>query len=281
MHAEKQVSDPTREFVRYHRPAGFDGLELLSAHYYAHEFAPHVHEGYCIGLIERGGERFRCRGIEHHAPVGTLAIVNPDEVHTGRRAGDEGWSYRVFYPDPALIRCLVESMAGWQGGTPYFPEAVVHDPAMVAPLRALHAALTGEAGQLERESRWYEAMGLLLRRHARGLRVRQPAGGERQAVKVVQDILRARHGDGLGLNDLAQAVGLSPWHLNRVFRREVGLPPHAYQNQLRLARARTLLRGELPLAEVAACVGYADQAHLTRQFKRTFGVTPGQYRAAA
>lgn len=271
---------PIREFVHYHRPAEFAGLELLNAHYYAHEFAPHVHEGYCIALIEAGAERFRYRGAEHCAGVGTLAIVNPDEVHTGSRAADEGWRYRVFYPDQALIRRICESMDGWQGGTPFFPQAVVNDPAMVQPLRELHLALSGGASLLERESRWYAAMGLLLRRHARGLARPEAHWQGRDAVARAQAILRERHADNLGLEALAAEVGLSPWHLNRVFRERLGLPPHAYQNQLRLARAKNLLAGRLPLAEVAVQLGYADQAHFGRQFKRAFGITPGQYRLA-
>ncbi|MEH6461279.1 helix-turn-helix transcriptional regulator [Chitinimonas sp. JJ19] len=274
------ANDPTAEYVRFHRPAQFDGLELLTAHYFDHSFAPHVHEGYCIALIEQGAERFRCRGTEHCAGVGTLAIVNPDEVHTGRRAGEEGWSYKVFYPDPDLIRRLCVDMGNWQGGTPFFPEAVVDDASLVMPMRQLHQALTGPASQLEREGRWHEAMGLLLRRHARGLA--QPLGGygERAAVSRVQALLRERHADNPGLQELADAVGLSPWHLNRVFRQQVGLPPHAYQTQVRLARAKTLLRGGQSLSDISHALGYADQPHFGRQFKRAFGVTPGQYRQA-
>ncbi|HYM70106.1 MAG TPA: helix-turn-helix transcriptional regulator, partial [bacterium] len=70
-------------------------------------------------------------------------------------------------------------------------------------------------------------------------------------------------------------------HLCRTFHREVGLPPHAYQTQVRVERARSLLRNGVPIAEAAAAVGFYDQAHLTRQFKRVIGVTPGQYVGAA
>ncbi|GAB3245496.1 AraC family transcriptional regulator [Chitinimonas naiadis] len=240
-----------------------------------------MHEGYCIALIEQGAERFRYRGVEHHAPVGTLAVVNPDEVHTGSRAADEGWSYRVFYPDPGLVKSICESMDSWQGGTPYFTEAVINDPDLIVPLRGLHYALSHEVSALEREARWFDVMGTLLLRHAHGHRLRQHIAPERGAVQQVQAALQARYADSPSLIELAAGVGLSPWHLNRVFREQVGLPPHAYLKQVRLSRAKTLLRGGQPLVELAGQLGFADQAHFSRQFKQAFGVTPGQYRQAA
>lgn len=271
--------DFQREFAHLHRPAGFDGLELLTAHYHAHAFAPHVHEGYCIALIEQGAERFRYRGVEHCAGVGDLAIVNPDEAHTGRRATDDGWSYRVFYPNAAVLDTLAAEMGIIGNGTLFFREAVINDVQLVVPLRELHRSLVEKASRLEQESRWREAFGALLLRHASIAPPGKGPGQELQSVARAREILQAQFAENPGLTELAAEVGLSPWHLNRVFRRVIGLPPHAYQNQLRLNRAKTLLRGELALADVAASVGFADQAHFTRQFKKAFGVTPGKYRA--
>jgi AraC-like DNA-binding protein len=70
---------------------------------------------------------------------------------------------------------------------------------------------------------------------------------------------------------------MSPFALLRAFRAETGLPPHAYLNQLRVRLARRLLDDGLAPAVVAAEAGFADQAHLTRHFKRVVGVPPGAY----
>lgn len=272
--------DPAREFAHYHRPEDFRGLELLTARFLDFEFLPHVHEGYVVALIESGAERFRYRGAEHVAPLGTLAVVNPDEVHTGRRAADSGWSYRVFYPSFDLIRELAEDMGGWSGGTPFFPEAVVDDPRLVQPLRALHLALAAPSTALERESRWLDVMGVLLRRHARGMNRRSPGSGG-DAVARVRELLREQLDGQVSLGRLAAESGLSTWHLNRMFRQRYGLPPHAYHLQLRLARARLWLQTPMPIAEISARLGFADQAHLSRLFKRMSGLSPAAYRRAA
>ncbi len=93
-------------------------------------------------------------------------------------------------------------------------------------------------------------------------------------------LLRERWSDRISLADLAAFAGLSRFELVRRFRAQTGLTPFAYRTNLRIAHARTMLaRGEPP-AEVALACGFADQAHLTRMFRRAVGVTPALYARA-
>jgi AraC-like DNA-binding protein len=117
----------------------------------------------------------------------------------------------------------------------------------------------------------------------------EPAAAEElQAVATqVPAVRRARrYVDGLPraaqlcLTDLAEVAGLSRYHLSRIFRKAVGVSPYAYFEQIRVARAREMLHDGLPVAVAAFGVGYADQSHFTRHFKRRFAVTPGQYARA-
>jgi AraC family transcriptional regulator len=85
----------------------------------------------------------------------------------------------------------------------------------------------------------------------------------------------------LSLTDIAGAVHLSSFHLARLFKQSLGVSPHQYLIQLRVNSARWLLSagsGERSLAEVASAVGFADQSHLARHFKRVTGLTPRQFR---
>ncbi len=83
--------------------------------------------------------------------------------------------------------------------------------------------------------------------------------------------------ENVTLERLAEIAYLSPYHLNRIFSQTVGLPPHKYKIQRQVKQARSLLLQGMPLKQVAAETGFADQSHLTRQFKRLMQVTPGQY----
>jgi AraC family transcriptional regulator len=123
------------------------------------------------------------------------------------------------------------------------------------------------------------ALGHLLVRYA-GIEQHHPArvrGGlsgaaKRRVLELIDVALDAR----LTVETLAREIGLSPAHFARAFRESLGRPPHQYLLGLRLERARRLLETtQASLSEIAQRVGFADQAHLTRLFKRTFGITPG------
>lgn len=85
----------------------------------------------------------------------------------------------------------------------------------------------------------------------------------------------------VSLEALAAHAGMSRFHLLRRFRDRYGHPPHAYHLRLRTARARELLAAGAPIPEAAARCGFADASHLTRWFKRVYGITPGRFRNAA
>jgi AraC-like DNA-binding protein len=97
------------------------------------------------------------------------------------------------------------------------------------------------------------------------------------AIGTLRDLLADRLADPPSLDDLARELGMNPFALVRSFRAETGLPPHAYVNHLRVRLARQLLDSGVAPADVAARAGFADQAHLTRHFKRVVGVPPRSY----
>jgi AraC family transcriptional regulator len=87
--------------------------------------------------------------------------------------------------------------------------------------------------------------------------------------------------DGVGgLRELAEAAGVHPGHLTRAFRAHFGCPPSAFLRWRRLVAARRrIATSDEPLAAVAHACGFADQPHMTRWFRRAFGVTPARLRA--
>jgi AraC family transcriptional regulator len=95
-----------------------------------------------------------------------------------------------------------------------------------------------------------------------------------------EELLRARIGEPVGLGELAEAVGVHPTHLARVFRARHGVSVGEYGRRVRLAwAAREIARGDVPIAVVATHAGFSDQSHFTRLFKRHVGLTPARYRA--
>lgn len=108
-----------------------------------------------------------------------------------------------------------------------------------------------------------------------------PVRRDRPLAHRLRDLLDARVADGVTLPEAARVLGAHPTHLVRAFGGEFGIPPHRYLTGRRLDRARRLLlAGERP-ADVAAVVGFHDQSHLTRHFRRLLGVTPAAYARSA
>lgn len=108
---------------------------------------------------------------------------------------------------------------------------------------------------------------------------RRHGGLAAAALKQVTDYIEAHLAEELALADLATLAGLSAHHFGQAFKRTTGLPPHQYVIHCRVGRARELLRDPaLTVAEVAVAVGFSNQSHLTRHFRRLTGTTPARFR---
>ncbi|CAI8843056.1 AraC family transcriptional regulator [Pseudomonas sp. IT-196MI5] len=267
------------ESIHFWQTAPLAGVELLSARYIDHRFAPHVHDGYVIGMIMAGAQRYRYRGAEHLAGSGTLVLINPDELHTGHKGTEDGWLYRAFYPDSGQITSLLAELELPTRHLPAFGATLYRDQDLVNGFCQLHRLLESPATALQQQTVWRELVLSLLQRHAAVPDAGKP-GKEHRAVSLAKELLQAQLAAPPSLEALAAAVNLSPFHFARVFRRATGMPPHTWLMQQRIARARAMLQsGCLPL-EVAMQLGFADQSHLSRQFKQVYGVGPGAYRSA-
>lgn len=247
-------------------------LDLLDARIARRHYAPHSHGEFAVGVCTEGVEAIDYRGERHYSVPGTIVVLEPGEPHTGGPAVASGFAYRVMYPDPALL-----SEATLR--SPHFRDAVIDDPELAEAFRLAHVALSEGAERLDTECRLSWLFGELVCRHAADLPVGAgEVGGGGRIATTVKARLAERMTCPPGLAEIAADLGLSRYQVVRAFRDDVGMPPYAWMAQHRVARARLLLeKGRRP-AEVASLVGFADQAHLTRWFRRVVGVTPGAYR---
>jgi AraC-like DNA-binding protein len=159
---------------------------------------------------------------------------------------------------------------------PVFTHAVIHDESLTDRLIRFHRAIADTSSSLAVESNLICALAHLIRRYADGRRPSSPGLSERSAVRIAREYIDAHYDVDVSLSDLATLVHLSPFYFARAFQKDVGLPPHAYLETVRIRRARELLLRGVPITDVSAAVGYSDQSHFTHRFKRLLGTTPGQ-----
>jgi len=254
--------------AEFKRPAHRPGIELYRAHIVRHAFEAHTHEGFGLGAIESGVERFRYRGSEHLAPPDSLVLMNADELHTGRAETAAGWRYRMVYIEPAVVQAVTGDR-GW-----HFSQAVGHDAPRARRVGRLLRQLWVADAPLAFDSLLFTLL-TELRVHAQVARSAPVEGALRFAPVV--EFMRAHLCETLTLERLAAVAGLSPFHFLRRFKATHHATPQQMLMALRLLDAKhRLAAGESP-AQAAAAVGLADQAHLTRSFARRYGVTPGLY----
>ena len=254
-------------------------LELLRAKHVTQSFPRHTHEQYAVGVIEQGALGYTYRGENVVAAAGDINLCIPGEAHTGQPAAAEGWTYRMFYLDAAVLREAASEVAGRARQLPFFQFGVVADVSLARQLRRLHLCLEErDAPLLEQETLLVGVLAQLISRHADDTPPLSQTGREPHAVTQVKHYLESHYAEDVSLSVLSNLTQLSRYHLIRVFGEAVGVPPYAYLRQVRVRHAKNLLASGYGLAEVAFLTGFSDQSHLTRWFKRLWGVTPGQYR---
>ncbi len=275
---ESGTGSRTQERVRIWQPPGLPGLQLMRATYITQTFPRHTHEGFGVGVIERGALGFFYRGENMIAPAGRINLVIPDEVHTGQAATDGGWTYRMFYFPADLLRQAALEMAGRPTALPFFTSGVIADGCLAGLIHRVHLQFEDPDTQLlERESLFLHMLVQLIARHAEAPPGLRPAGREHAGAGRAIDYLRANFHRDISIEQLAAVACLSPFHFIRVFSRHTGLPPHAWLMQLRVRKVQEMLWRGIPIVDAACQAGFTDQSHLNRVFKRLLGFTPGQF----
>lgn len=253
------------------------GLELLNAQYEKQHFSRHSHEGYTIGVIETGAQRFYRTGSNHIAPQNTIILVNADEVHNGHSATEGGWSYRAMYPLPEQLAQISNELYLPDYGAPYFPDAVISDPMLASQLRLVFNTLENSNNRLLRESLIYATLVKLIGKYAKSRPNINIKAKTQKQVLLIKEFLDDHPEIDVSLDELARLAALSPYHLIHSFQKQFGLPPHAYQIQSRLRLARKILKQGNSISNTAQICGFHDQSHFHRHFKKANGYTPGQY----
>ncbi len=237
-------------------------------------YARHTHEVYSLGLIVRGGQRwFSGRGMVE-ALVGDVIMSNPNEVHDGKPLGDDGRRWHMLNLEQSLIRHVLQQLDLGDPARYEFTSPVVSDARLSIMVRRLFELATVSNEDLEFDS----VLAGILR--SLGPAPRNALSGISATIAFARDRIDDDPCATLTLGELARIANLSPWQFLRSFARSTGMTPHAYQKQRRLDLSRRLIKQGRPLAEAAAMSGFADQSHMTRHFRATYGMTPAVWATA-
>jgi AraC-like DNA-binding protein len=247
-----------------------DGIERADVHLSSFAFEPHRHDTYAIGVTTAGVQTFGYRGANRICLPGQVHVLHPDELHDGAAGTTDGLRYRILYLAPELVRQAL-------GDRPLpFVAEPVHDPTpSIARLRSILCEIEDPIDELARSEIAATVADTLQSLRGRPAARRTPI--DLRAVETVRAYLTAHACEHISSETLERIAGTDRYTIARHFRRAFGTSPDRYRTLRRLGHARLGIERGTPLAEVAIETGFADQSHMTRQFKRTFGLTPARW----
>jgi AraC-like DNA-binding protein len=260
------------ESLNFMRPQTVPGTELLIANHSTHLFRV-FHETYTLCSCAQANAKWTYRGKEMSLGDHGNMLMEPGEMHCTKVAHKPA-NYKVLFISPTIVTDAAKELG--VPATPHLRYAGNDDPILFSTLyRFCIAVETGES-LLEQQSLFTACVRILLENAER----RPPKSdriNEHHAIERIKRCLRERYAESVGLDELVMLSGLSRFHLVRTFAKQIGVPPHAYQNNVRVNTACMLLKAGVSPASVATHVGFADQSHFTRHFKRIWGTTPSRY----
>lgn len=226
-----------------------------------------------ICLVDEGISEWRYRGKTMSSPPGSVRLKEPGETFRTLSV-KQASSMQLLRVSHEYVQTLLDP---WPSSRLYLTTFQFDAPHLFQRSSELFQVLKHSQNKLEQETHLAEGLSSILLHHL-ALQPKNVPVLSHPGVKKAREYIDAYFAEEITLEQLAQIAGLHPVYLSRVFRKEVGLPPHAYQNERRLLAALSMLEQGMSPVDTAVNVGFVDQSHLTRQFKRQIGLTPGAFR---
>ena len=209
--------------------------------------------------------------------TGNVAIYPSDVDYTLRWERES--EFLLLGLDPSLLAQTATDILGTET-VELLPLLATHDALIHSMALALKAELESSqtSGQMYAEAIAQTLAIHLLRNYSvqqQPLKVLTTYGLPKHKLHQVTDYINDCLDRDLSLSEMAKIVQMSPFHFARLFKQSTGLSPHQFVIRCRVERAKELLlHGERSIVDIATDVGFANQSHLTRHFKRLVGVTP-------
>ncbi len=263
--------------TRIWRSQYLKSIELVHSVSKGHSLPRHFHEELELSIRQGDGWQFNYRGTMHSVPSNTLVVTQPGEAHHADAMSDRDCTFRGLRVSVDLLQQVAIEVAGREIEVPFFPMPLIHDRDLNTQIVQVHQALEESISQLEQQTLVLDLLAQLILRCAGDPPSLAKLGEERQPVDRVRTYIEEHYNREISLEELAQVANLSSFHLNRSFRKAFGIPPHAYQIQVRILQAKRLLRKKWSIEKVAIETGFVSQSHFGSHFKRLIRVTPRQY----
>ncbi len=251
-------------------------FELRFTENSSERYKDHSHPELSIGAVTQGATIMHLQGADYLVPAGSLVVIGPDIVHSCNPEKDSR-SYLMAHFDADWCLALQREVLGEYPKLKLPKMPVINNTALFSRLVSLANQLKQPGFALNFSEQLTGFVADLLQLNAQSPETNTPIPPA--YIDAIKDLLSHSLGENITLQQLAAKVGYNPYHLLRSFKKNVGLTPHEYRLNVRIDRAKKLLKDGLPPAAVAAETGFVDQSHFHRTFRQFTAATPGQYQS--
>ncbi|MBV6622336.1 MAG: helix-turn-helix transcriptional regulator [Rivularia sp. (in: Bacteria)] len=237
----------------------------------------HFHEELEITLMQGSNWNFDYRGEKFTIPPFSFTLTQPGEAHQASLESRFNCKFYGLRVKTDLLQQLTKEIRGNCQGLPFFSTPVSSDKELSQLIFKFHMLVKDSSESiLKQQTLLLKIVEILILRYTQNSPTLKSIGKENQSIQRVKEYLNDNYATNISLEELARIANLSQFYLNRAFRKQVGIPPHKYQTQIRIQKAKTLLNN-LSISQVALKTGFSSQSHFGWHFKKVMGVTPKQY----
>ena len=233
-------------------------------------FAKHFHDTYTIGITHDGMFKSINSNKSSLAYQNSTRIINPEEVHCG---DSHAWKYTNFYPSTELLANLYEQMYG-EYKVPFFEKHIINDAPLFGLLLNFFRSVYDKKSPMEVEIALINALSYLIEHYTSYTQQNMMFCDKYSVAKTSVEYIHDNLYHDITLEELSAQTHLSKYHFLRVFKKSIGLTPHQYIIVERIQKAKELVLKGKSLSEVGLDVGFSDQSHFIRNFRKIYGYSP-------
>ena len=265
--------------VKFHRNPAVYGIEACLVEQSSHRFPKHSHDNlYAVSMMVSGGSSWDGRrGSNSIVEPGNIAVIPAGQMHSGEPLNGEAASYHMLYIDSDVFMKAAFDILENDTNMPRIQKNISGNRKLLQLFSAVfHNVASGE-DPLEADSYFSAFTAKLISEMCSEKIIEAGNAPGNLQLERAAECLASDLDQKISLDDAADAAGLSKYYLLRSFKARYGISPHLFRLQKRIDAARKLIQKGLTLSDVAVLTGFTDQSHLTNQFRKYTGATPGQY----
>ena len=253
------------------------GVEAISGQRIINEFRRHIHKTFIIGIVEQGIRTITHLDGDTRVSENEIFIINPGQVHSCSSENQSGHSYKILSISSQIMQSISSQISEKHEEIPYFKNVCYKNNELSEIFVQLFKIIEEPKSDTQIENNIYSFLAYLIRFFSEFPPSIYVTGEQKESIKRVCEYIYQNFTENLSLKKLADIACLSPFHLQREFKKSIGITPHEYLSDFRISESKKMLLGSVDIVDIATQLGFFDQSHFSRIFKKTVGIPPGSY----